>query len=318
METKRSSSMFDRTLLLPAGGSTLFAAMIIVAHAAIAGQTSANQSRGVFPDAVTPVLQTGNGKELTGTPENAPQILGVIATHGPVPLTCSDRGCSADLSSFCLQQARDNPQRGQSYVLAGGSDLALSGLDSAGQRKQVPAWPYLTIISDRGFTAVEMMIPPEKVAALGLNDLAVEIGDKVSLLPAAMAHEHDPQTAAEIELATGRSREAGAAFFDQSGKESDAIRLANLMINVLPRQGRSVGDAESHVLEAAMASQAGRASTREGLEFVREIYASCQQRVSMPDSKPHPIYNMRSCLEAQHDRLVMRRNSEFWASGDGY
>ena len=41
-----------------------------------------------------------------------PQILGLIATLAPVPMTCSADACSVEVSAFCLQQHAAVPDRG--------------------------------------------------------------------------------------------------------------------------------------------------------------------------------------------------------------
>ena len=48
----------------------------------------------------------------SGSVQAAPQVLGVVASNGPIPLTCDDQG-SKPMSTFCLQQPRDNPQPGE-------------------------------------------------------------------------------------------------------------------------------------------------------------------------------------------------------------
>lgn len=249
-----------------------------------------------------------------GGAQAAPQVLGIVASNGPVPLACDDTGCHADLSSFCLQQPRQNPGRGQSYIPLEGADIALTGRDGAGETVRLPAAPYLSFNTDRGFTAIEVTLPPDKLAALGLRDLAVEIGEKVSLLPAAAADDSDPQTTAEIALATGKFREKGAEFFDRTGESGDAIRLANSMINALPAHGRSAGDSDGRILEAAIATPAGQTADGKGVALARQMYATCQHKVDVT----HHIATMRACLEGTHDRLVVNTNIDFWNSLSSY
>ena len=33
-----------------------------------------------------------------------PQILGLVASNGPMPMVCDDRDCAVDLSAFCMQE----------------------------------------------------------------------------------------------------------------------------------------------------------------------------------------------------------------------
>jgi hypothetical protein len=249
-----------------------------------------------------------------GGAQAAPQVLGIVASNGPVPLACGEAGCHADLSSFCLQQPRENPGPGQSYLPMNGADIALIGRNGAGETVRLPAAPYLSFNTDRGFTAIEVTLPPDKLAALGLSDLAVEIGEKVSLLPAAAAGDSDPQTAEEIALATGEFREKGAEFFDKTGESGDAIRLANRMINALPAHGRGAGDSDGRILEAVIATAAGQTANGEGVALAREMYATCQHKVDVT----HHIGTMRACLEGTHDRLVVNTNIDFWNSLNSY
>jgi len=39
---------------------------------------------------------------IGGRASAAPQILGLLATNSPTPLTCNDGICSAHFSAFCL------------------------------------------------------------------------------------------------------------------------------------------------------------------------------------------------------------------------
>ena len=243
----------------------------------------------------------------------SPQVLGVVASNGPIPLTCDDQGCRADLSTFCLQQPRDNPQPGQSYTPIEGADIFLTGRNAAGELVRLPAASLFAFSTDRGFTAIEASLPAEQLAALGLVDPAIEIGDKASLIPAAALNDANPQTADEIAVATGTYRDKGAEFFDSAGESGDAIRLANRMINALPH-GHHAGDSDGRVLEAAIATPAGQVAAPGGITLARQMYSTCQEKVDVT----HHVASMRSCLEGTHDRLVVNTNIDFWNSLGSY
>jgi hypothetical protein len=286
-------------------------AMLVTVMVALASTTAAydpsdprTQGDGTRSDVSAPILEAVGKTNSPGT-IRAPQILGIIASHGPVPLHCGTDSCHADLSTFCLQQRRDNPAPGQSYVPVPGADMVLSGEDAMGQMVRLAAAPYLVFTADRGFTAVEVAIPPRALAGLKLRHLAIEIGEKVSLVPEATAN--GQPTAGDIAIATGALRDIGASFFDQTGRSGDAIRLANQMINALPERGHAP-DTDSRVLEAAIASEAGRNSSNEGIALARTMYVACQDKVDVMS-----YYDtMRSCLEAAHDQLVAGTNVDFW------
>ncbi|MFM9844199.1 MAG: hypothetical protein ACKVOI_14635 [Dongiaceae bacterium] len=249
-----------------------------------------------------------------GSVQAAPQVLGIVASNGSIPLTCDSADCRADLSTFCLQQPRDNPQPGQSYMPPEGADITLTGRNAAGETVRLPAASYVGFTTERGFTAVEVSLPAEKLAALGLQDPAIEIGEKASLIPAVTASDGNPQTAEEIAVATGIYRDKGAEFFDQAGESGDAIRLANRMINALPPRGRRPGDSDGQVLEAAIATPAGQAAAPGGITLARQMYGICREKVDVT----HHVASMRACLEGTHDRLVVNTNIDYWNSLGSY
>jgi len=249
-----------------------------------------------------------------GAASAAPQILGIVASNGSLPLTCDGQGCRAELSTFCLQQPRTNPAVGQQYTLADTASVTLVGRNTAGETVREPAGPYMRFTSDRGFTSVALALTEDTVQTLGLAGLAVEIAKDASLVPVEKPGDANAQTTDEIALATGAHRRQGENFFDDSGESADAIRLTNLMLNQLPSTGRQATDTDGHVLTSALASDAGSVAVPAGLDLTRSIYATCQTKVDVT----HHVDSMRSCLEGSHDRLVINTNVDFWKSLSSY
>jgi hypothetical protein len=198
------------------------------------------------------------------------------------------------------------------YLPAAGADIALVATDAAGATVRLPAAPYLRFVSARGFTAVTVELAAEKLAALGLRQVAVEVGDDVSLLPVAEAGDPSPQMADEIASATGPIRAAADSFFDAPGESGDAIRATNAMINALPAAGRDPADSDGRLLATAAARE-GTGADPAGLALARQIHASCVERVDVS----HHVFSMRDCLENSHDRLVIDTNLEFWKTLGG-
>src|SRR3546814_11252281 len=81
----------------------------------------------------------------------APQILGLVASTGPIPLACDDAGCRAELSSFCLQQPRANPAPDTAYQPAAAGGIFLGGTDLEGAAVRLAAAPSLLFSTARGF-----------------------------------------------------------------------------------------------------------------------------------------------------------------------
>jgi hypothetical protein len=244
----------------------------------------------------------------------APQILGIVASNGPIPLTCDAQGCRADLSTFCLQQPRANPAFGQEYRLTEGAPITLIGRNAKGQRVSIPAAPYMSFTTARGFTAVEVSLPAATMAELGLETVSVEIGRKATLIPFEDVADANPQSPEEIALATTTIRDKGQQFFDDTSETGDAIRLSNLMMNELPPQGRRPSDTDGHILDAALAAPAGQSAGPAGVELAKSMYLSCVDKTDVT----HHVDTMRNCLEGSHDRLVVNTNVDFWNSLNGY
>jgi hypothetical protein len=244
----------------------------------------------------------------------APQILGIVASNGALPLTCDEQGCHADLSTFCLQQPRANPELGQRYQLADANSVTLVGTKSDGGIVRLPAAPYVSFSSDRGFTSVEVALPADRLAALGLAAVAVEVAPRASLVPEAEANDPSPQSQDEIALALGSYRAQGSKFFDDRGEAADAIRLTNRMINALPPHRRQPADTDGHLIDLALQSEAAAIADPAGIRLARDYHDGCKIKVDVT----HHVDSMLSCLEGTHDRLVANTNVDFWRSLNSY
>jgi hypothetical protein len=259
--------------------------------------------------AIATALSAGSGSAAA-----APQILGVVASNGMLPLSCGKDGCRADLSTFCLQQPRANPQPGQRYELADAAAVMLVGTKAGGEIVRLPAVPFMTFVSNRGFTSVEVTMPEETLAQLGFTAVAVEVARDASLIPVVAENDSDPQSADEIALALGAYRRQGSKFFDDSSEAADAIRLTNRMINDLPRHQRQQTDTDGHLIDGLLQSDAAARADPAGIRLARSNHEACVVKVDVT----HHIDSMRTCLQGTHDRLVTNTNIDFWRSLNAY
>jgi hypothetical protein len=248
-----------------------------------------------------------------GSANAAPQVLGLVAMNEPLVMKCDETGCKAEISAFCLQQPRDNPTPGATYSPAEGADIALIGTRTDGSTMTLPAADYLAFESSRGFTSVRATIEPAQMAALGLASVAVMVGNAVSLLPAESADDPNPQSAAEIALATGAYRTQASEFFDASSEQADAIRVTNVMINTLPNQGRTKLDSDGHLLAEAFDDGIGETIDPAAIQRAVAIHDTCREKVDVT----HHIDTMRACLIGSHDNMVVNSNIQFWDSLGG-
>jgi hypothetical protein len=249
-----------------------------------------------------------------GSAEASPQILGIVASNGALPLTCGAEGCHADLSTFCLQQPRANPELGQRYEIADADKVTIVGTRADGETVRLPAAPFMTFASARGFTSVEVTMPAPTMARLGLAAVAIEVAREASLIPVAAGNDPDPQSSDEIVLALGAYRQQGSTYFDDSSEAADAIRLTNRMINDLPKHERQATDTDGHLIDGALLSHAATLADPAGIKLARSYHETCIVKVDVT----HHVDSMRSCLQGTHDRLVTNTNIDFWRSLNSY
>jgi hypothetical protein len=244
----------------------------------------------------------------------APQVLGLVASNGvPTPLTCDGFACSAHFSSFCLQQNRPAPARGDSYTVAPGGELTLIVTTAAGKTLRLPGQEHLTIESDIGFTSVSVALPQAALAALDASMVAVEVGPSVSLLPVTAAGDPNPQAVDEIALATGPMRLAASRSFEVPGRASDAARITSLLINSLPANGSETRETRDHLWTAMLDQPTVATATPDGIDAASRIYEGCKISV-----ESRSTYSMRNCLELRHADLLAETNHKFWRENVGY
>jgi len=238
----------------------------------------------------------------------APQVLGLIATNAPVPLNCLGGNCTAEFSAFCLQRARELPERGTLYRAVGDS-LTLIVTATDGSRRWLPGAGHLTITTARGIAAVRVAISQRTLKGLGAVSAAVQVGPRVSLVPIPVIGDPNPQSPMEIDAATGPLREVAEQLVDEGGPAVDAVRLIGRVVNALPQRGRA--DIETgQQLWRELVSESGETSA--AIARAEESYARCQGLLSQGYE-----FSLRRCLEKRHDSLLLELNSRYWdAMGD--
>jgi hypothetical protein len=243
----------------------------------------------------------------------APQVLGLVASIRPTAMQCTAAGCRADLSAFCLQQQRPDPGLGTAYRPAPNAAITLIVTAKSGEVRRLDGTRYLSFIDDRGFTSMTARLAPDALAGIDVSTIAIEIGKDASLLPQPKAGDENPQMADELALATGVNRQKAEVYFDRSGRDADAIRLTNAMINNLAPHGRTASDTDGSVLKKTLSQYQGAAVDRAGLDLAEEIHRQCVYKTDVT----HHVDSMRDCLEGSHDVLVTHTNIDFWDSLGG-
>ncbi len=237
----------------------------------------------------------------------APQILGVIASNGVVPLHCADGACTAELSTFCLQQDRRVPSAGTEYDAVSGNGVTLVVTTADGDTRRLDALDYVQFVSVRNYTAVMVSIPAKELAVLEAVSAAVEIGEGVALVPEAVAGDQRPQTDADVAIAVGALRTAGTWFVDRSAAATTA-RALNRIVNVLSPDAHASVTPRDSLWQDTVVRYENDLDTP-GLSRAARVYESCHAN-AMRDTDA----GLRWCLQLRHDALIIDLNSDYWAS----
>ncbi len=193
----------------------------------------------------------------------APQVLALIPTDGIVPLLCDDRTCSARVSTFYPQRWRPSPEAGMRYAATGGQGLRLMGVEQDGGFRDLSDDLELSIIVTFGSSAVEIEVPQTVLAQNGLEEIALHVGDGVSLVPVGIPGDPNPQSAQDIALVTGPLRDAADVNLKASGESVAVASLVNRTIGMLPtpysRRQQPDIDVRSELFEVlpAMGAESG-------------------------------------------------------------
>jgi len=237
----------------------------------------------------------------------APQILGLVASNGIVPLHCADGTCTAELSTFCLQQDREVPPAGTAYRPIDGHQLTLIAVAASGETQRLD-WPDpVRFFSLRNYTAVKVSVAADELASLGAVSLALEIGDGVALVPVPRAGDPRPQTEADIATAAESLRPAGTEIVDRSEAVA-AARALNRIVSVLSPDAHGSLTPRDALWQDRVEPYEDDLATS-GLAHAARAYESCYA-----DKRHDSDAALRWCLQLRHDALIIELNSDYWAS----
>ncbi len=235
----------------------------------------------------------------------APQILALVATPEPVPLTCVDGNCRAELSAFCMQRSRPEPGNGVSYTLHDTASVAIVARAADGRTVRLPLGPGAKIYTARSYTAVAVNIAEASLA--GLTDPAIEVAPETSLIPDAVPGDPDPLSEREIAYTTGPMRQLAEKVLARNAVDRDAATIVSRLVNALPEIGRISRDERNTLWRRVISDGRGHWSTP-GMRKARENLDYCEYRNS--------FYSWRNCLTYKHDSLMMHLNTDYWNAAE--
>jgi len=233
----------------------------------------------------------------------APQILGLIASADPVPMTCVDGTCTAELSSVCLQQHRPTPPTGTVYRPARSTHITLTVTGPNGVNRRLRVEATLSYASLRQFSAVKVSLPEATVRRLGSGAARLSVSPMASLIPVAIEGDPKPLSAGEIARYTGPLRALAERAFERDSDRVNATRILNQMVNRLP-ENSSAGIEEVVSLWKQTVSKDASAETQ---TFLKRAVESCRETLRTGVQS-----TLQSCLSYQHDYLSGENTNNAW------
>lgn len=242
---------------------------------------------------------------ITQAAAATPQMLALVATDGAVPFVCDGATCTAELTSFCLEEMRAAPRAGRTYRLVPTKALALVITDAAGAKRRVtPGTNLRFLVTRRGVAAVRATIDRAMLHKLGAAKIAIRVGARVSLMPDWRRGDGPRHSAADVARVGGPLRAQGTAIVDQAGPNIETARVINRVINGLPAQGRG---SAAHRATAWRTASAATTASPAGRARARLIYRQCRQWTAAPGA-----LSLRECLEGRHISLLSALNKRYW------
>lgn len=233
----------------------------------------------------------------------APQILGLIASNEPVPMTCIGGTCTAELSSVCLQEHRPTPATGTVYWAAKGTHITLTVTGPNGVNRRLSVAGALTFTSLRQFSAVKVSLPEATVRQLGDGAVRLSVEPMASIIPVAVAGDPNPQSAGEIARYTGPLRALAEKAFESDTERVDATRVLNQMVNRLP-ENSTAGIEKAASLWQQTVRKDVAAGTR---KYLTRAIENCRETL-----RTGVMSDLRSCLSYHHDYLSGENTTNGW------
>ncbi len=243
---------------------------------------------------------------FTSAAQAEPQALALVATGGAIELGCQGAECGAEFTTFCLETDRFSPVRGTPYRPAEDGEIRLVGTTAEGREISLDGRGHLRFESVRAHLAMRITISRREMDRLGLERVAVVVGENVSLLPLTAAGDTDRHDQQELDLVAGPLRRLGGKIVDSNQERMVAARITNRMINALPAGSADRGPGES-LWRRALEGFEADALPAAAVTMARTAYDLCSYAVASGSMGP-----MRPCLEGKHDSFVNYLNSDYW------
>jgi len=240
----------------------------------------------------------------------ATQSLALLETDGAIPLVCHGGICKAEFSTFCLQKELDLPRSGDPFTLADGGAVTLVLTSADGSVKREPATTGIQIKAARsGHTAVTIAVPLALVEKFDTRHIAIEIGERVTLMPVPFVGDDNPQTEQDKHLVNGPLRQLGQQIVEQGPHDVERVQVLNRLINALPEAIDMRANAKQTLWHRATKSSFQDAAPQRVARAAKEYDSCWQDRVVALFG-----YSVRRCLQRRHDGLMWQHVKRYWGA----
>ncbi|MFY0610786.1 MAG: hypothetical protein JXQ99_04605 [Hyphomicrobiaceae bacterium] len=238
----------------------------------------------------------------------APQILGLVATVTPLPLSCAAGVCTVEVSGVCLQEHRQAPRTGTIYRVADGSKLTLVVHDRDGKTRSTVVNKLVEVTSLRLFNSLSISLPERFVRDLSKDAVrsSLSIAPLTSLIPVTEVGDPTPLTKNEIRAYTGRLRALAERAFNFDKANLNATRILSQMVNRLPADIPIGAEGITKVFDQTIDAKAPATGTRV-TRLVTRALDTCREKLRV-ERTPH----LRACLSNQHDMLNSNTTLNVW------
>ncbi|MBT7956910.1 MAG: hypothetical protein HN731_17065 [Rhodospirillaceae bacterium] len=246
---------------------------------------------------------------LTTSANAAPQILGLVATAQPVPLTCIDGICKAEITTVCLQEYRRAPMPGRAYKAGQGAQISLNVMGQDGVTKSFAVAEKISLTARRHYTSVVVSLPESSLRKFGHKNKArasISVGAMASVIPLPKASDKAPLSSLEIEQYIGPLRQIARNTFATDRVRMQTTSHLSQVINRLPDD---LADDQVAFEKnwTKLSNDKSRRLTPKARAKVSQIAEVCRE-----DYKVGKAATMRACLEQQHDYLAAETNKKVW------
>ncbi len=246
---------------------------------------------------------------LTVSANAAPQILGLVATVQPVPLTCIKGICKAEITTVCLQEHRRAPMPGRAYKAGEGTQISLNVSAKDGTIKSIAVAEKISLTARRHYTSVVLSLPESSLLQFGhsMKTVAsISVGAMASAIPVPKTSDKALLSTFEIENYTGPLRQVARNTFATDAIRMEAISHLNQIINRLP-EGFADDKAAFEKNWQKVTNDKSRRLTPKARAKASHIAGICREDFNVGKS-----VTMRACLEQHHDYLAAETNKKVW------